>query len=427
MVSFNKLTRDNLLFYLLFLILSLFYIQILYTSSVNVIGDRWAYNNLFINYSAGFVRRGLLGEIFLFLNKNFNISPLAFFPKIFFLCYFLQLLIFLKLIFKFKKYNLFLIFLILNPSLLLFYVYETNVIMVKDIFITLSILIHALIISNKSLNYSNYKKFLIFLIFPIITINIFIHENQLLFLPFHILLSSYFLKEKNFDFKITNLLNSYYFFLIPLLIILFSSVSYDKLLVINESVKDFNAVIPNQVAGNINLLIGGFIKWHFFYHDIYNFIRLLFCLVMSLFIFYLLFHNFVLKGIFYSSRFNLKNYIYFILPSFIIFIVMLDHGRSIHLLLIHMLSFYLILNVNFIKFEFFYNKLFQNFFLKNLIILFLIFYLFFWYLPQGGGFYGIGNFSSLFKSGIMEKFLQLFLITYNFIDHNIINLPRIII
>ena len=48
----------------------------------------------------------------------------------------------------------------------------------------------------------------------------------------------------------------------------------------------------------------------------------------------------------------------------------------------------------------------------------LIFYLFFWYLPQGGGFTGIGNFSSLFKSGLMEKFLELFLIVYNFIDIN---------
>ena len=425
MVNYNKNLWDKVYLYFLLLIITIFYIQLYHTASNEIIGDKWAYDNLFINYSAGFVRRGLLGEVFLTLNKNYNIGPLDFFPKVLFLLYFAQLIIFFKLVYKFRKYNLFVTFLVLSPSLLLFNIYEVNVVLSKDIFITVSILIHALIVSNKTISLSKYYKILFFIIFPILTCNIFIHESQIIFLPFHILLSMYFLKESKIKSNYFHLLKSYYFFLIPLMFILFSSISYEKYLIINESIKQFDATLPNQVAGNINLLIGGFIKWHFFYHDTSDFIRLFFCITLSLFLIYLVFHNLILKKIIYTNNFNINYYFYFILPTFVIFGLMLDHGRSIHLILMHMLSFYLVLDFNQFKFEKIYYNLFNNFVTKNLIFIFLIFYLFFWYLPQGGGFTGIGNFSSLFKSGLMEKFLELFLIVYNFIDINIITLPRV--
>ncbi len=425
MLNYNKNLRDKVYFYFLLLIITIFYLQLYHTASNEIIGDKWAYNNLFINYSAGFVRRGILGEVFLIINKIYNVGPLDFFPKILFILYLTQLIIFFKLVYKFKKYNLFVTFLILSPSLLLFNIYEVNVALSKDIFITVSILIHALIVSNKTISLSKYKKILLFIIIPILTLNIFIHENQIIFLPFHILLSMYFLKESKNKSKNYHLLKNYYFFLIPLIVILSSSISYEKYLIINESIKQFDATLPNQVAGNINLLIGGFIKWHFFYHDTIDFLRLFFCITLSLFLIYLVFHNLILKKIIYSNNFNINYYFYFILPTFVIFGLMLDHGRSIHLILMHMLSFYLVLEFNKLKFEKIYYNLFNNFLIKNLIYIFLIFYLFFWYLPQGGGFTGIGNFSSLFKSGLTEKFLELFLIIYNYIDINVITLPRV--
>ena len=415
MLNYNKNLRDKVYFYFLLLIITIFYLQLYHTASNEIIGDKWAYNNLFINYSAGFVRRGILGEVFLIINKIYNVGPLDFFPKILFILYLTQLIIFFKLVYKFKKYNLFVTFLILSPSLLLFNIYEVNVALSKDIFITVSILIHALIVSNKTISLSKYKKILLFIIIPILTLNIFIHENQIIFLPFHILLSMYFLKESKNKSKNYHLLKNYYFFLIPLIAILSSSISYEKYLIINESIKQFDATLPNQVAGNINLIIGGFIKWHFFYHDTIDFLRLFFCITLSLFLIYLVFHNLILKKIIYSNNFNINYYFYFILPTFVIFGLMLDHGRSIHLILMHMLSFYLVLEFNKLKFEKIYYNLFNNFLIKNLIYIFLIFYLFFWYLPQGGGFTGIGNFSSLFKSGLTEKFLELFLIIYNYI------------
>ena len=58
MVNYNKNLWDIVYFYFLLLIITIFYIQLYHTTSNEIVGDKWAYNNLFINYSAGFVRRG---------------------------------------------------------------------------------------------------------------------------------------------------------------------------------------------------------------------------------------------------------------------------------------------------------------------------------------------------------------------------------
>ena len=192
------------------------------------------------------------------------------------------------------------------------------------------------------------------MLFPLITINIFNHENQFFFIPFHILMTYIYIRE-NANFKITfNLLKYYAYFLLPFLIILSFSGSFEKLYIINETIKDFNVEIHSQFAGNFNLAIGGFIKWHFIYHDVYDFLRLFFCLSMSIFLIYLIFHNLINKKILFSDSLILKNYFLFILPSFTIFIIMLDHGRAINMMTIHLISFYLVLNFNYLKFEKYY-------------------------------------------------------------------------
>ena len=62
----------------------------------------------------------------------------------------------------------------------------------------------------------------------------------------------------------------------------------DKVEIINNSVKIFDVSVNDQLAGNINLALGGFIKWHFIYHDVHNFLRLFFCVFMSIFLIYLI-------------------------------------------------------------------------------------------------------------------------------------------
>ena len=60
----------------LFILVGIFFIHQFLNSFVQIPGDKWAYNELFINYSAGIIRRGLLGSLFLELNSSLGLKPL---------------------------------------------------------------------------------------------------------------------------------------------------------------------------------------------------------------------------------------------------------------------------------------------------------------------------------------------------------------
>ena len=64
---FNNLAFN--IYTLFFLIIVLFNIKDIYNT---IPGDGWAYNELFINYSQGLIRRGILGVYFYFFQKIFQ-------------------------------------------------------------------------------------------------------------------------------------------------------------------------------------------------------------------------------------------------------------------------------------------------------------------------------------------------------------------
>lgn len=426
MKNFFLKYQNDIYYNLIFFIISIIFLSYILDSYQYILGDKWAYNNLFINYSSGFVRRGLLGEIFITINEMTGISALNFFTSIFFVTYFLQIFFFYKLLIKYKNYKIFITFISLSPVLILFYIYELNVFLSKDIFLNLAILFHAFIINKYKYNEKTYKIFLYFVLIPILILNMANHENQVFFIPFHCLLTLYYFSSKKNIYNI-KFIKPYLILIIPIILLLSASGSFEKLSILNDSISKFNAKIPNQFAGNLNLAIGGFIKWHFFFHDIKDFINLFICFSLSIYLFYIIFDYMIKYNVLIVNNFFIKKYLLIILPSFLILFLMLDHGRSLHLLSTHILAFYLILKINFNRFKKLILNIKKNFFISRILILFLIFYLFFWHLPQGGGFTGIGNFSSIYKSSILNELLRLFLIIFNYIDSEIINLPRIII
>ena len=417
---------NKIYFKLLFLIVSLFFLSKILIPFEEIIGDNWAYSNLLINYSSGFVKRGLLGQIFIYLNNNFNTEPELFFTIIFFTAYSLQIFFFYKILEKYQNYKFIVTIIILSPCLLLFHIYDLNIILAKDVFINLTILFHVYVI-NKKIDVKTYKKFLYFLILPFLALNMLSHENQVFFIPFHFLITLYFFSNK--ENKAYNLkhLKSYIFLLIPIIILLLTSGTYDQLSIINNSIKEFNTTIPNQFAGNINLAIGGFVKWHFFFHDVNNFLRLFFCFSLSLFFIYINFDYLIKNKILRIHYSLIDRYLIILLPSFLILFLMLDHGRSLQMLSMHFISFYLLLDIKTSTLKGLLSKINNNYFLQKLIILFIIFYLNFWYLPQGGGFTGIGNFTTIYKGTLANELLNIFLIVFNYIDAEVINLPRIVI
>jgi len=428
----NKLLF-NFLFLILFLVLSVYF----YKSFLSMLGNKWAFWELFVNYEGGFMKRGILGEIFINLNKSFGISPFSFFSPLFVFLYSLQIIIFYKLLYPYKISKLLCVLIVFSPALLMFNFYDINTYFTKDNFTKLAILIHALFIVKKvhdKNSLANYNRFLNFLVIPLLLFNILNHEQQVFFVSVHLLLT--LLVNYNYDgIKNYKCLKSYLILLIPFFIILLTPNSFEKVGLINDSIRIFSVKISDLHAGNINLMIGAVIKWHFlemknYNHNIYDFLNLFICIILSLFLFFSIFHYFVKENIYELNWFIKKYYLLFFLPCLAMFLCVLDHGRTINIFLTHLVSFYLALNINNKKFKIILNNFNKLFLLKSFSFVFLIFYIFLWYMPVGGGYDAIGSFSegdTIFRNTLMKELIGLFMIVYNFIDYNIINLPRIVV
>ena len=90
------------------------------------------------------------------------------------------LILYFNLLKKIKDYYLIFIFIVFSPSLILFNIYDQNTFLTKDIFSNLSILIHAVYINThkNDKDLKKYNKFLLFVVIPILFINIINHEMQ---------------------------------------------------------------------------------------------------------------------------------------------------------------------------------------------------------------------------------------------------------
>ena len=288
-----------------------------------------------------FYKKGSIRRVISYFNNFYQIEPNKFF-FIFIVSYLVTLILYFNLLKKIKDYYLIFIFIVFSPSLILFNIYDQNTFLTKDIFSNLSILIHAVYINThkNDKDLKKYNKFLLFVVIPILFINIINHEMQFFFVGIHLLFTLY-----NYDIKKVNQkqkkLFPYFLTLVPLILIFFFPGSWEKVDIINNSISNFDVKINNQLAGNINLAIGGFIKWHFFYHGIESFINLFICLILTIVLFITI-GQFLIKErvIFLSPKLYLFAYIAFLLP-FSIFILAVDHGRTINLILTHLISFFL--------------------------------------------------------------------------------------
>ena len=411
----NSIKLEFLVFLLIFIV-SIYSYLIIFTDNFF---SPYAYNELFINYQTGLIRRGLLGEIFWQLNNYFLVNPKIFFGLIFYFLYITQIYFFYYLLKNYKNFYILIIILILAPQLILFPIYDTKVFFLKDIFVKISILLHGYMVFK--LNENEYINFLKKILIPVIAAIILIHEYQVLFVGVHLLITLNFLKKKINQNKILK----YYSILILPIIFIFIFIGnqeqYDNL---NLILKSYNVELHPQLEGGFKNLLGGFYKWHFFYFTYRDFINLFVSFFLSIIIIFLIFENFIQKKIIKIKKNLRKSYLLFFIPTILCFLT-LDHGRNISLVSTHLLVFYLSLNLNKKNLILLNNKLLQNFNLLAFFIFFTFMYVFLWKLDQYAGFGLQGKEFSIFKSSLFAELIKLIKFIYSFIDIYIFDLPDI--
>ena len=422
-----NLSKNKTNFYILslsfifFLIINLIY----FTLNLNVELNVYAFNELFINYQAGFIRRGLLGEIFWQVHNKFSVDPKVFFSFFFLIIYLAQILLFFSLFKRYIVSKTIFILIMLSPSFLLFHIYSPDLYFLKDSIIKFVFILHAYIFyiyffikKDKEM----YLKYLKFLIIPILFAVILTHEYQVFSLSLHFLIS---IGTSNRKEDIKKIFIYYSPLILPVLLVILFMGNQTQFENLNNILKVFNVELNDYLGGGVYKYIGSFYKWHFFYFSYDDFLSLFLSFILSALIIYILFQYFIEKKIItFQSKYQNRYLLYF-LPVLIPFLLTSDHGRNLAFLSFYLISFYLILNLNQVQFIRQVNTIYKNILVKNLIFIFIFFFIFMWKLDQFAGFELQGKPNGIFKSSLFAEFIKLIKFLYIYIDVNIIDLPEI--
>ena len=163
--------------FLLFIIFLIFY-AIFYLYWKHDVGNDWSISEWLINYQGGFTRRGLGGEINIFLADLFSIqlrNAILFLQVTAHLIYLVFLFIYLKDL----KLDILQIFALFSPLFLLYPIAELEALGRKEIFIFLFFTF--VIFFSKEKFHKNVVNFIVFLFFPLLCL---IWEQIILFAPF---------------------------------------------------------------------------------------------------------------------------------------------------------------------------------------------------------------------------------------------------
>ncbi len=378
-IKYNYSPKYNLLFYvLLFFVIFLF--SSIFILSLFKIVNMWSFSQAHMNYSYGFVKRGLFGTIMLLIENFFLISTKKIFSIFFIILTTLNIFLFFKIIKKYSTNFLVLLFLALNPTLIMFSFNDLGGFQRFDAISIFAMLLHSLYAYNHNLknDVNLYKKKLFFVIFPIILISSFIHEIIIWSLPLHALITINTTKD---SFK--KIISYYLFFLILIIIIFFfpvHDVTVEKMINDLSSRNLFTDAITPASATKGNLQVLSY-EFQTNLLNFYNFKINLFFIALS-FIPYLFFLNYMQKKNYLYVKINSYYLIIAIIPYLTLFVIG-DTGRWISLIsftsLTFMSQFPLKNNIENFKIS---KKIFvQGLFTLTLFIIIFI-YIFFIRLPH---------------------------------------------
>ena len=313
-----------------------------------------------INYQAGFVRRGLSGEFFLFLSNIFNVEV-----KLFYLIFVSAILIyFFYLIYNFIKditFNLVNTIIIFCPFSILYNLFDSKSTGRKEIIVIVFLLFFINFI--KKIKYKENSIYLLSFSFPILML---LHESVLFYLPYFFSIIFIYINDENKN-KIFFLS---FFFLIGISILTYILFTYgatvDQVKIICDSIKDsvrencytsgsvveltrnLDIAYADVVARNINGIWKGFLKV-----TIISIIIGFLPIILVSFFMYNLNPNHPNSNIIIKT-FNYNLFLFLpLLPTLPLYLFTIDWGRWVH-------TSYIMTMIVFI----FYTK--ENFILPNL-------------------------------------------------------------
>jgi len=315
------------------------YLALLFSMSVcflylkHNVGNDSTMSEWLINYSGGFTKRGIIGQIAIYIARIFDseLRDIILYLQVIVIgIYFTFIFVFLKKIYIERIYLL----CIFTPIFLLYPVYEVEVLARKEIFIFILFLIHLFVLIEKP-KFANISKLITF------TISILIWEPILFFLPMWIFIdfaSKDFEKKRNLSFLIKDLA-----FYIPGLIIcmifIFDPLSESEHLKMATVLKkEFNEVcyMSCSLLLHKSTLIHQFTS-NFHAYSLENILRYIFIMIIGFLpLFILLKHiNFKKKkttNFLINTEKKISNYFYLILsPVLILFLMGYDWGRWVNI------------------------------------------------------------------------------------------------
>tara|TARA_Y100000992_G_scaffold6501_1_gene4152 strand:- start:282 stop:1178 length:897 start_codon:yes stop_codon:yes gene_type:complete len=294
-----------------------------------------------------------------------------------------------------------LLLIIISPATVFFPLFDFHALFRKEVFFFIIFFYHVYIAQrtiSQNQSIELYKKQNYLIIFPILILNIFIHEFQFFLIFFHIFVNLFvinFNKNKKFYLNYSVFIIIFIFFVFP--------ASYETINQINNSLEKFLPGISDRytpvtiLTGNINLQLGqtlSLIK----NSNLNQYLQLILVFTLSLGLYSFIFLSLLKKNKLFF-KYNKILFLFFNICSisllFLFMILSFDMGRLFHIILMHLIGFYLI----FPSKNFKINELHQYDKIKYSFTIILYFILF--YLPHGNILGGQSTVFDKMNTGIM--------------------------
>jgi len=369
--------KKNWSYYFKIYILVLIFFGIFFLYSKHDVGNDSSLSDWLINYEGGFVRRGLIGEIITNFSTIFNFKlrdSILIFQLFFFTSYYFLIILFCKNLFR----NRLIILAIFSPIFILYPVAEIEVLGRKEL------IIFTIFLSYLFFDIRNLKIQFIFklILFPI---SILTWEPVFLFFTFLFLIDVFVFQVKNFDKKFYYILLSYSVSIFFVVFIYLNPFSVENYTIMSDFLKNqFGErcymschYVGNQSSNSFSELYKDFSdKFKFTYALRYFFIILVGFYPLYLITIYSKVTSKKKELIISKFRNLFYPFLLAFLPSTVLYLVMYDWARVVHIsYTFSILTFLYLIKENFIELS---NQKVQTSYISKLpkkffIIVFFIF------------------------------------------------------